>query len=166
MLAGLLAVLALGALLDQGPFREKEVSRSELIARADQLCLEAHTAFVRLQQTPPQTAEQAAELTDGLIGIAEDELARIAELDVPAELEQPVEAYLRAREDGIEALRAGRAAAEDDDASAYEQAQEDLQRTQAERSRLAREAGFYQCSRPLDQLETGAPDGPQDGASS
>jgi hypothetical protein len=166
MLAGLLVVLALGALFDQGPFRQKEVSRSELIARADQLCLEAHTAFVRLQQTPPQTAEQAAELTGGLVGIAEDELARIAELDVPAELEPQVEAYLRARERGIEALRAGRAAAEEDDASAYEQAQEDLQRSQAERSRLAREVGFYQCSRPLDELEVDAADSPQPGPSS
>jgi signal transduction histidine kinase len=43
---GLVAVLAaLAVLLDLGPFSEPELSRSELIARGDEICRKAHAAF-------------------------------------------------------------------------------------------------------------------------
>ena len=113
----------LGAALDLGPFRTDEVSRGELIVRADQICAEANRAFIDQQEKPPQTREQAAELTDNLIGIAEDESERIAELEGPADVDAQIAAYLEAREGGIDLLREGREAAEEGNSDAYEQAQ-------------------------------------------
>jgi signal transduction histidine kinase len=156
VLAGLIVTASLfvfGALFDLGPFREDELSRGELIVRADQICLEAHRAFADQQRRPPGTAEEAAELTDHLIGIASDEAERIAELLGPPEVDAQVAAYLSARERGIEALRAGKAAAEDGDSTAYERAQAELAASQRERQRLAREIGFSECSRSLTEDE-------------
>ena len=145
----LAAIFVLGAMLDLGPYRAEELSRGELIVRADQICAEANDAFADQQEKPPQTPEEAAELTDHLVGIAEDESEEIAELERPPEVEAELTAYLEARRIGIELLKEGRAAAEDADADAYEAAQAELDRTQPERWRIAREIGFSECSRPL-----------------
>jgi len=145
----LAAIFALGSVLELGPFRPEELSRGELIVRADQICAEANDAFADQQEKPPQTPEQAAELTDHLVGIAEDESEEIADLERPPEIEAELIAYLEARRVGIELLKEGRAAAEEGDAAAYESAQAALDRTQPERWRIAREIGFSECSRPL-----------------
>ena len=154
LVLGLLFLL--GAALDLGPFRTDEVSRGELIVRADQICAEANQAFIEQQEKPPQTREQAAELTDNLIGIAEDESKEIAELEVPAEVDAEIAAYLESRERGIDLLRDGREAAEEGNSGAYEQAQIELDRTQPERRAMAREIGFSECSRPLASDASGA----------
>jgi hypothetical protein len=146
--AGLLVGVAL--LTDIGPFAEEELSREELIARGDQICVEAHEAFVDLQRKLPQTAREAAELTERLASIAEDESRALAKLDGPAELEAQIETYLDARERGIEALRRGADAADADESDAYERAQAELADGQRERRRIAREIGFGECSRPID----------------
>jgi hypothetical protein len=62
--------------------------------------------------------------------------------------------YIEAREQGLEILRDGLEAAEDDDAEAYADAQAQIADTQVDRARLAREVGFTECSRPLT-AETG-----------
>lgn len=145
----LAAIFALGAAFDLGPFRPDELSRGEMIVRADQICAEANDAFADQQEEPPQTPEEAAELTDHLVGIAEDESEEIADLERPPEMEAELAAYLEARREGIDLLKEGRAAAEEGDAAAYEAAQAELDRTQPERWQLAREIGFSECSRPL-----------------
>ncbi|MGH2950472.1 MAG: hypothetical protein ACRDKX_00305 [Solirubrobacterales bacterium] len=147
-LIGLLVALA--ALLDLGPFADDELSRAELIARGDEVCERAHAAFEELQDQPPQTAREAQDLTDRLVGIAEDELEEVGDLDGPDDLDELVDGYLQAREEGIDALRAGRDAADDDDARAYAEAQADVAAAQDRRRRLAREIGFRECSRPLE----------------
>jgi hypothetical protein len=143
-------LIALAALLDLGPFGDEELSSAELIARGDGICERAHEAFVDLQAEQPQTAREAHDLTDRLVGIAEDEHDEVAELDGPDDLDDLVDRYLEAREAGIEALRAGRDAADADDAEAYSEAQAELSSAQDERRRLARQVGFRECSRPLE----------------
>ena len=138
-----------GAAFDLGPFKAEELSRGELIVRADQICAEANDAFEEQQAKPPQTPEQAAELTDHLVGIAEDESKQIAELERPPEMDAELDAYLKAREGGIELLKQGRDAADDGDAGTYIEAQSEIERTQPERRTLARQIGFSECSRPL-----------------
>ena len=142
-------VLVLALAFDLGPFKRAELTRGQLITRGDEICREAHQAFADLQRKAPQTAGQAAELTDQLIGIASDELDRIGSLNGSPEFDQEIELYLDARERGIDALRAGRAAAEEGDSSAYTQAQDELAESQGERHRIAEEIGFAICSRPL-----------------
>jgi hypothetical protein len=149
-IAALVGVLiALAALLDLGPFADEELSRAELIARGDEICERAHDAFGELQAEPPRTAREAHDLTDQLVGIAEDERNEVAELDGPDDVDGLVDRYLEARDDGIDALRAGRDAADADDADAYAEAQAEVSAAQDERRRLARQVGFRECSRPL-----------------
>jgi hypothetical protein len=143
-------IVALAALLDLGPFADEELSRAELIAAGDEICERAHEAFVELQDDQPRTAREAHDLTDQLVGIAEDERDEVADLDGPDDVDELVDRYLEARDEGIDALRAGRDAADDDDADAYSRAQAELASAQDERRRLARRVGFRECSRPLE----------------
>lgn len=148
--AGIIAaLLALAAIFGWWPFGGS-LSRAELIAEGDAICARAHEAFEELQSEPPRTSREATELTEQLIGIAEDEHDEIDSLDPPAELEQPLDRYLEVRERGIELLRQGLAAAEAAESHPYEVAQAELAATQrAPRRRLARRIGFEECSKPL-----------------
>ena len=148
--AAFLAVMALlAATFDLGPFKEPELAGGELVARGDEICREAHEAFVDLQRSPPGTAGDAAELTGRLIDVAEDEADELRALNGQPEFEAEVDEYLEARATGIDALRAGRQAAEDRDAQAYADSQADLAASQRDRHRIARQIGFAVCSRPL-----------------
>jgi hypothetical protein len=144
------AVLALVAvLLNLGPFKEAELTRGELIARGDEICRKAHDAFTNLQDGPPRTASQAAELTTQLADIAGDEVDQIRALNGPPEFDAEIERYLAARERGIAFLRSGHDAAQARDTEAYVKSQAELARTQRERQRIARRIGFAECSRPI-----------------
>lgn len=150
--AGLLAVVAAilvvtAMLFALGPFAD-ELSREELIAEGNEICAEAQAAFADLQDEPPTTAREAADLTEQLIGISADELDEIRDLDGPADLDDELDRYLQAREQGIELLHQGLEAARDEDATAYAEAQANIAKDQVERLRLAREVGFTECSRP------------------
>ena len=151
-LLGVLVVLA--AVLDLGPFADDELTTEEFIAQGDEICREAHDEFLDLQERAPRTPSDAAELTEALIEVAEEEREAIADLSEPESLSAQVERYLDARDRGIDILRDGVAAAEDADAQAYEALQRKLASTQREpRYAIAEEIGFEECSKPL----TGAP---------
>ena len=148
--AGVLALLAVLAIVfDLGPFRDPELTRGELIAQGDDVCRRAHEAFTDLQRRAPRTASQAAELTNRLIDIASDEADQIEALNGPPEFDAEIEEYVAAREDGIEAMRAGRDAASEHDSEGYARSQADVADNQRERHRIARRIGFAVCSRPL-----------------
>jgi hypothetical protein len=148
--AVVLAVLVvLGAALDLGPFKEPELTRGELIARGDEVCRKAHEAFADLQRLEPRTSSQAAELTSQLVDIAADEADQIKALNGPPEFDAEIGDYVAAREEGIEAMRAGRDAAEHGDTDAYARSQAEVAETQRERREIARGIGFAVCSRPL-----------------
>jgi hypothetical protein len=149
-------IIAVAALLDLGPFADEELSEAEFLARGDEICTEAHDRFLNIQRATPRTADDAATLTKELIAIAEEELHEIRDLEEPSTLSAPLHRYLEAREDGIERMREGLKAAEDEDAFGYGSAQSRVADTQPDRFGLAREVGFNECSRPLvsrDELE-------------
>ncbi len=146
---GLVAVIvALGALLDLGPFEDEESSltRTEFIAKGDEVCERAHQQFAELQKTPPNSAEGAVALTQNLIEISENELSQIGALDAPPEVDPALDRYLEAREQGIAVLKRGQEAAQDRNAPAYADAQAESAAGQVRRLKLAREVGFSQCS--------------------
>jgi hypothetical protein len=145
-------VLVVAILFDLGPFAE-ELTEQDLIAQGDEICSEAHDAFTDLQQRPPTTARAAADLTDQLIGISEDELDQLRDLTPPAELEDELDRYLASREDAIDLLHDGLDAANDGDAFAYAEAQAKIAADQLKRLKLARAVGFTECSRPLVDRE-------------
>jgi hypothetical protein len=145
VLAG--CVLATGC----GPFGDGggELTKDELIAQGDEICKRGRDQYLELQKNPPQTAEASAALTSKLIEITEAEISDLRDLDAPAESEDALDAYLEAREAGVDVLREGLAAAQDQDAEAYAEAQAKIAEGQVHRARLAQEVGFTQCSRPL-----------------
>jgi len=143
-------VLALFAVLEIGPCAEDELSVEEFIAQGDEICRLAHEEFLDLQGRTPRTPSDAADLMGALIEVAEEERDAIADLNAPASLADQVDRYLEAREVGIDLLREGRDAAEDADASAYEERQAELASTQVDpRYEIASEIGFEECSKPL-----------------
>ena len=73
-LALLAAIVALGALLDLGPFGDDgttTLTKAEFTAKGDEICKRAHDEFAQLQKTPPNSPEGAATLTQNLIEISE-----------------------------------------------------------------------------------------------
>ncbi len=146
----LAALVALAAALDLGPFGGNDgdaLSEAEFTAEGDQICERAHDQFAELQTAPPNSAEGAAALTQDLIEISEGELDRIRSLDAPAAVEPALERYLRAREQGIAILKQGLQAAQGENARAYATAQAKIAEGQLRRVKLARAAGFTECSR-------------------
>jgi alkanesulfonate monooxygenase SsuD/methylene tetrahydromethanopterin reductase-like flavin-dependent oxidoreductase (luciferase family) len=161
--AGLLVaaalVLAVLTVAGTGPFASEEVEeldRQSFLARGDEICRLAQEEFEELQQDPPRTASEAADLTANLVEISEQELEEIRDLGVPESLEEPLERYLDAREEGIDLLRDAQQAAEEGDEETYVQAQAEVREGQLERTTLAEAVGFSECSRPLPGS---APDG-------
>jgi hypothetical protein len=153
---GVAILLAVAIIFDLGPFADGELSEAEFLASGDEICAEAHADFEDLQDSPPRTASEAAELTDELLAISREELDGIRELDGPASLDPALDRYLNAREAGIDELRAGEDAAKGGDALAYAEAQAELASGQLERRELAAKVGFDECSQVLfgrEQLE-------------
>lgn len=142
-------ILALVLLVDLDPSTDEPLTETEFRARGDEICHEAHADFEELQDRPPATAREAAEITDELVAIARDELVRIRDLEAPPALSTALQRYLDARDAGIDRLQAGADAAADEDAFAYEKAQAAVADGQLSRLKLAREVGFDQCSRVL-----------------
>ena len=149
---GVIAVMvALFLLLD--PFGDEELSRAEFLAQGDEICADAHEAFAELQGKTPATAGEAVDLTEQLINIAEDERDEIDDLNAPGDLDDEVDVYLSARQEGIDLLHRGLDAAEDDDGQEYAASQAKVAAQQLERLELAEAVGFEECSRPLVDRE-------------
>jgi hypothetical protein len=127
----------------------EQLTKADFLAKGDAICKRAHDQFVQLQQDPPNTAGEAAALTDKLIKISRDELGRIQGLKEPDELQPAVERYLQAREEGIALLEKGLQAAQDKDAQGYAAAQAKIAAGQVKRLKLAKAVGFTQCSQPV-----------------
>ena len=166
-LAGIL--IGLAALLDIWPFAEDELSEAEFIAQGNEICRQAHQEFLSLQDRPVRTPSDAAELTEALIEVADEERDAIADLNGPSSLDDAVGRYLDVRDKGIGLLRDARKAAEDADAQEYERIQAELAATQLDpRYAIAQGVGFSECSKPLiarDRLRRDAePPAPTDSA--
>jgi hypothetical protein len=125
-----------------------ELTRSELVAEGDEICQAASDRFAQARENPPTTAEESATFTQGLIEITEDQVSGLRALDPPASLEPAMKRYLAALDANIATLREGLAAAQQNDATAYAEAQAKAVEGQVERLRLAQSVGFRTCSRP------------------
>jgi hypothetical protein len=152
--ASLAAVVALslaaGGAGGCGPFdSEEELSRAEFLERGDEICKKGRERYLELQEEPPKTAAEAADLTRGLIEITRDEIDELRDLNAPVASEDALEDYLESREAGLRVLEQGLEAAENEDAGAYAEAQAQIARQQVDRARLAEKVGFTECSQPL-----------------
>jgi hypothetical protein len=137
----------------------EELTEEEFLTQGDEICKEGRAQFAELQKDPPQSAAESAELTRQLIEITEAEIEDLRDLNAPGDSQEALDEYLASREAGLEILERGLQAAEDEDATAYAEAQAQIARSQVDRARLAERVGFSECSQPLaggDQSNSGA----------
>jgi hypothetical protein len=153
------ALFSIALLAGCGGGDGEELTEEEFLTQGDEICKEGRAQFAELQRDPPQSAAESAELTRQLIEITEAEIDDLRDLNAPAESQEALDDYLAAREAGLEILEKGLQAAEDEDATAYAEAQAQIARSQVDRARLAERVGFSECSQPLgdgDQSGSGA----------
>jgi len=124
------------------------LTKSEFIAKGDEICRQGDQQYAKLQQNPPQTSTEAASLTQKLIDITNTELSQLRGLGAPADVRPALGRYLRARQQGIAVLEKGLKAAQNDDFRAYAAAQAKMAAGQVDRLKLAQAVGFSACSRP------------------
>jgi hypothetical protein len=134
----------------------QELTRSELIAKGDAICEDAHERFAQLQASPPTTPEESATFTQQLIDITETEVSQLRALDAPASVKPALDDYLKALDKNVEVLKQGLTAAQQSDAAAYARAQAKAVKGQVERLRLAQAVGFSECSRPAGTAPSSA----------
>ena len=128
---------------------DPELTKDQYVSEGNAICKQGREKYLELQKDPPQSAAEAADLTKSLIEITEEEIDDLRDLNAPADLEPALEDYLDSREAGLRVLEKGLAAAEDEDAEAYAEAQAQIARGQVDRARLAEKAGLDECSKPL-----------------
>jgi hypothetical protein len=126
----------------------EELTKSELIAKGDAICKDAHDRFAELQGAPPTTAEETATFTQQLIDITETEVSQLRALTAPASVKPALDDYLKALDKNVAVLEEGLAAAQNSDATAYADAQAKAVKDQVDRLQLAQAVGFKECSRP------------------
>jgi hypothetical protein len=133
----------------------EELTKSELIARGDAICKDAHDRFAELQGSPPTTPEETATFTQQLLDITETEVSQLRALNAPASVKPALDDYLKALDRNIAVLKEGLAAAQQSDATAYAKAQAKAVKDQVERLQLAQAVGFKECSRPAGTAAAG-----------
>jgi hypothetical protein len=148
--AALAPLLIAAALAGCGPFGgDGEGGEEEFASSGDEICADARAEIAELQRDLPRTAGEQARFTERLLGIFESELAELQQLQPPDDRRAAFERYLRARERAIGYVEDGLAAAKAGNALAYADAQGRVASEQVERTKLAHQAGFTECSRPL-----------------
>jgi hypothetical protein len=123
-------------------------SRAGFVARADAICRDGKGSFRSIQATAPTTAAQAAAQTGKLVTASEAEVRRLRALTPPDTLRPDFEAYLKSRDDAVDVLRKGQAAAKRNDPGGYATAKQEIAAGQPKRFDLARKVGFEDCSKP------------------
>jgi len=156
--AALAPLLIAAALAGCGPLDgDDESSEDEFASSGDAICADARAQIAELQRDLPKTAGEQARFTERLLAIFESELAELEQLEPPADRGAALERYLSARERAISYVEDGLAAAKSGNALAYADAQARVADEQVERTKLAHQAGFTQCSRPLTAAGNASP---------
>jgi len=127
--------------------KPKTLTRSELIAKADAICMDSKVSYIATRHQYPEgeTTPDVA-YSKILAGISTIAVRRFDALRAPPAAEKPFSEYVKAQERVKTYDRKALEAAEADDANAYLAARERRDAEAAERYDLAREIGLEQCS--------------------
>jgi hypothetical protein len=123
------------------------LSRGELIAKADAVCLDSQSTYKRVRQEFPEGEESPSiSYSEILTGISSRGVSRLRALAPPPALRAEYESYVKAQEEvhelDVEALRAARG----EDGAAYLAAREERDGGQIARHDLAQKIGLQRCS--------------------
>lgn len=113
---------------------------------ADQICDRVAKRFAEAQRETPRSFEQAAQITEALVGIAKEGEDALGELSPPPLQAPAFNRYLETRARAVRFLEAAQTAARDEDGEAYEKARTALNDGVAQRAELARQAGLDGCA--------------------
>jgi hypothetical protein len=145
-IASLVVSVAAGVLAGcGGGGGSEQVTRAELVKRADAICAAEQASFDRVQAHPPPSSRVAAEQTDELIGAAESANSELRGLAPPDRLEAAYMHYLEARDRAVDQMKRGKQAADEADSGAYGAAQAAEAREATRRAKLARKLGLKVC---------------------
>jgi len=127
--------------------KPQTLTKAELIRQGDQICEDSQATFKGYQSEFPSGEEEASVgYSRLLVSISSKAVRRFNELNPPPALKQPYEAYVNAQEEVAGWDRDALHAAETEDLTAYMEARETRNATQAKRERLADAVGFEVCS--------------------
>jgi hypothetical protein len=132
------------------PDAQRSLSRSELIAKGDEICEESRDRFVAVRNEFPtgvkKEEEPDAVYSRKLVDISSNAVERFEALDPPAVLAADYDAYVASQrqvrnldEDALQAAQSG-------DVAAYLAAREGRDATEDDRQELAEAIGFHVCS--------------------
>jgi hypothetical protein len=139
------AALLSGACGDDEPDGPR-LSRSEFIAKGDELCRDMKARTRELSERDPKTYGDIQEIADKSLVEQDRTRKKLLELRPPAELEKPFDAYLDSLQDLVDSrMRISDAAQRgDEDVEARTQ---DSFAVEDDAMRQAGELGFRECSR-------------------
>jgi hypothetical protein len=140
----LIAASALAAGCGGGP---QAVSSAELVQKGDAICNQGRERFGQIQAHPPANSSEAAEQTQQLLDVAEDDLSSLRDLEPPDDQRAAYNRYLEARQSALDLFKQGKAAADNQDGDAYATAQAAVAAGAPKRQQLAQALGFKVCSK-------------------
>ena len=147
--ATLAALAAAAALAGCGEKSEPDTASADtVIADGDAICADAQEQIAALRAEEQGTPEAAARFTADVIAVYEEEVDGLEGLEAPADLQDELDRYIAAREEALDHLRDGLAAAERGNETGYADAQAAVAQGQVERTELAAAVGFEVCSVP------------------
>ena len=127
--------------------KPETLTRSELIAQGDAICVQSQETFRAYRdEFPAGESEPSVGYSRLLVQISSKAVRRFDELVPPPQLQRQYAAYLRSQEAVRGWDRDALAAAEAGDEAAYLAARETRNRSAPERRQLAAAVGFEVCS--------------------
>jgi hypothetical protein len=125
--------------------KPKTLTKAELIRRGDEICEESRNKFLRYRDPEAEEVPDVA-YSRVLVGISTNAVEQFEALAPPQALESQYARYVASQREVRQWDRDALAAAEAEDPTAYLQARETRNETEAERKQLAEEIGFHVCS--------------------
>ncbi len=121
------------------------LTAAELIRRGDEICEESREKFLRYRDPEAEATPDVA-YSRVLVGISTNAVDQFEALVPPPGLESAYGRYVASQREVREWDRDALAAAEAEDPTAYVEARETRNNTEADRRRMAEEIGFHVCS--------------------
>jgi serine/threonine protein kinase len=123
----------------------QSLTAAELIRKGDEICTESRNKFLRYRDPEAEEAPDVA-YSRVLVGISTNAVKQFEALVPPPTLESKYARYVASQREVRKWDRDALAAAEAEDATAYLEARETRNDTEADRKQLAEEIGFHVCS--------------------
>ena len=125
--------------------KPQTLTEAELIRKGDEICEESREKFLRYRDPEAEVVPDVA-YSRVLVGISTNAVDQFEALAPPPALESVYDQYVASQREVREWDRDALTAAEAEDATAYVEARQTRDNTEADRKQMAEEIGFHVCS--------------------